>query len=269
MVLDGDAVLSGLAALDGGAIDEILTRSTDDNASQFGGEVGGAGVKAKAGKNRGRKVEEEMRRRRTEHSAAASLIDRLLSMEAVGIVEGAFDEDVAAAVSPGDALLIDGEFCLHPVHQADSMLREFIRVAPKLGQTAEARELKQNVLPTWDTFVGTGQTARVIFDVVTSQPQVPRVIAPVATANLQVSASDAAGFGKTLAQVDRVVAPDDCVLAVRVLHNAAVSTIEREAIEAAARDLTGGMAEIGIPLTEDDIVMRGPLVVLRPLCIWR
>lgn len=44
VVLDGEAVLSGLSALDGGVVDEILTRTTEDNASQVGGHVVAGGL---------------------------------------------------------------------------------------------------------------------------------------------------------------------------------------------------------------------------------
>ena len=51
VVLDSEAVLSGLSALDGGAVDEILTRTTEDAGSQLGGQVGGRVAKAHGAKN--------------------------------------------------------------------------------------------------------------------------------------------------------------------------------------------------------------------------
>ncbi|MCA1708341.1 MAG: hypothetical protein LC808_35725 [Actinobacteria bacterium] len=268
VVLDSEAVLSGLSALDGGAVDEILTRTTDDNASQIGGHVGGRAAKAQAGKNRGRKVEEELRRRRTEHSAAATLIDRLSDMEAVGEVEGSLDEDVAAALTPGDAILVRGEVLLHPLHQVDVMLRSFIDAAPSFDEQATAKELRK-ALPMWEAMVGSGKAARILFDLATGVPQVPRTLVPVKRSALQVEVADVPGFSTLLAKVDRIVGPEEYVLAVRVLQNAPVSELERSAVEEAAVDMVEGFSELGVACTREDLVMQGPVVVLRPLCIWR
>lgn len=268
VVLDGEAILSGLSALDGGAVDEILTRTTEDQGSQVGGHVGGRAARAQAGKNRGRKVEEELRRRRTEHSAAAALIDRLAEMEALGEVDGALDEDVAAALTPGDTIRVRGEVVLHPLHQVDVMLRSFIEAAPAFDQKEAAKELRK-ALPMWEAMVGSGNSARVLFDLETGVAQVPRTVVPVKRSALQVDVADVPGFCTLLAKVDRIVGPEEYVLAVRVLQNAPVSELERSAADEGAIELVESFSEMGVSCTREDLVMQGPVVMLRPLCIWR
>ena len=178
VVLDSEDVLSGLSALDGGAVDELLTRRIDDDLKDRGVQVGGRGASAKANRNRGRKVEEEMRRRRTEHSAAAALIDGLDERQAIGEIDGALDEDVADQLTSGDTIRLRGEVRLHPLHQADAMLRSFIEAAPHFDQAETAAELKQ-IMPIWNMLIGSGNSARILFDLVTTDPQVPRVLVPV------------------------------------------------------------------------------------------
>ena len=268
VVLDSEDVLSGLSALDGGLVDEILTRRTDDDVKDRGLQVGGKGTSAKANRNRGQKVEEEMRRRRTEHSAAAALIDGLTEREAIGEIDGALDEEVAAQLTPGDTVRLRGEVRLHPLHQADAMLRSFMQIAPHFDQADMAAELK-TLLPMWDVMIGSGKSSRILFDLVTSSPQIPRVLIPVKRSSVQVDVADAAGHGTLLAKIDRIVLPGEHVLALRMLQNAPPSELERTAIEDAAVDLVDGFGGMGIACTRDDVVMEGPLVVLRPLCIWR
>lgn len=268
VVLDSELVLSGLAALDGGAVDEILTTVTDDDLTHKGGHIGGRAAKAQAQRNRGRRVQEEMLRRRTEHSAAAALIDRLTEMDAIGVVDGALDEEVAAALEPGMAIRVKGDLSMHPLHQVDTVLRSFIKAAPAFGETGSVRELR-DVLPVWNAMIGSGDSARTLFDLITTDPQLPRVVMPVKRAALQVSADEVAGFGTVLAKVDRIIAPEDQVLALRLLQNAAVSELERTAVEEAAVELIEGFTDLGIPCTPQDVVMSGPLVMLRPLCVWR
>lgn len=268
VVLDSEAVLSGLAALDGGAVDEILTRTTEDRASQLGGHVGGRAAKAKAGRNRARKVEEELRRRRTEHSAAAALIDGLSEAEAIGEIDGALDEEVAELLTPGDTIRVRGEIQLHPLHQVDAMLRSFIKAAPAFDEHATAKELRE-MLPLWEAMLGSGRTARVLFDLATSVPQRPRVILPVKQSALQVEVAEVPGFSTVLAKVDRILRGDQHVLAMRVLQNAPVSELERSAVEEAAVEMVEGFAEMGVTCRREDVVMHAPVVMLRPLCVWR
>ena len=268
VVLDSEMVFSGLSALDGGAVDEILTRTTDDNTRHVGGQAGGRAAGVRAGKNRGRKVEEELRRRRTEHSAAAALIDRLTELEAIGEVDGALDEEVAEALTPGDTIRVRGEVLMHPLHQADVMLRSFMHAAPAFEQQGVARELRQ-ILPMWEAMIGAGKSAQVLFDLSTDVPQTPRVVIPVRRSALQVDVADVPGFCTVLAKVDRIIGAEDHVLAMRLLQNAPVTEMERTAIEQAAIELVDAFGEMSIPCTEDDVVMAGPLVMLRPLCIWR
>lgn len=268
VVLDSEAVLSGLAALDGGAVDEILTRTIDENASQIGGHIGGRGAKAQGGKNRGRRVEEELRRKRTEHSAAAALIDRLIDLEAIGEVDGELDEDVAAALTPGDTIRIRGEVALHPLHQVDVLLRSFIEAAPRFDQKETAAELRQ-ALPIWESLIGSGKAARILFDVATAASQHPRIILPVKRSALQVEAVEVPGFCSVLAKIDRISGPEEHVLSVRILQNAPVADFERTVIEQGAVELVEQFAELGIPCGQDDVVMPGPLLTLRPICVWR
>jgi hypothetical protein len=268
VVLDSDAVLSVLSALDGGAVDEILTRRTEDNATELGGQVGGRIAGGKAGKNRGRRIEEELRRRRTEHSAAAALIDRLSDAKAIGEVEGAFDEEVTRELTPGDTIRVRGGILLHPLHQVDAMLRSFLKVAPAFNEQATAKELR-GILPMWDAMVGSGSAARVLLDLVTHEPQVPRILVPVKRSAFQVEVADVPGFSSILAKVDQIIGSDEHVLAIRVLQNAPVSELERSAVAGAAVEMVEGFSEMGVTCTAQDVVMRGPVVMLRPICIWR
>jgi hypothetical protein len=269
VVLDSDAVLSGLSALDGGAVDEILTRRSDDSGTEYGGHIGVRGAGAKASKNRGRKVEEELRRRRTEHSAAAALIDRLADAGAIGEVEGAFDEEVANALTPGDTIRVRGDLQLHPLHQVDAMLRSFMEVAPAFDQQATAKQIR-GVLPMWNAMIGSGGSSRVLLDLVTNDdPQTPRIVLTAKRSDLQVHIGDVPGFSTMLVKVDRIIGPGDHLLALRVLQNAPVSELERSAVAEAAVEVVEAFSEMGVACTKQDVVMEGPLVVLRPICVWR
>ncbi len=73
-------------------------------------------------------------------------------------------------------------------------------------------------------------------------------------------------FSSLLAKADRILGPDDHALALRLLHNAPVSDLERSVVEEAAVEMTEGFSEV-IPCSPEDLVMPGPIMMLRPLCI--
>lgn len=54
-----------------------------------------------------------------------------------------------------------------------------------------------------------------------------------------------------------------------MVQKAPVSELERSAIEETAVELVEGFSEMGVTCTREDLVMQGPLVMLRPLCVWR
>lgn len=121
----------------------------------------------------------------------------------------------------------------------------------------------------WEAMVGSGKAARILFDLATNPPQAPRAVLPLKQSALQVEVAEVPGFSTVLAKVDRIVGPEDHILALRILQNAPVSELERSAVEEAAVEMVEGFNDMGVTCTRDDLVMQGPVVVLRPLCIWR
>src|SRR5687767_1555108 len=104
VILDGDGVVSALSAIDGGQIDEILTRSAEDRGGEAGGEVRLGPAKAGGKRAKSRRVEEEIRVARTRHATAAKLLEALHAHDAIGVVDGPLDEEVAGQVTAGMVL---------------------------------------------------------------------------------------------------------------------------------------------------------------------
>jgi len=104
VILDSDGVVSALSAIDGGQIDEILTRSAEQGEGSAGGELGLGPAKARGKKAKTRKVEEEIRKARTRHATAAKLPEALHAQESIGVVDGPLDLEVAKQVKAGMVL---------------------------------------------------------------------------------------------------------------------------------------------------------------------
>jgi hypothetical protein len=269
VILDSDSVVSALSAIDGGQIDEILVRSAEERDGGVGGEVGTGPVKARGKRSKSRKVEEEIRRARTRHAAAAKLLEALHKHNAIGVVEGALDSDVAGQLESGMVLQLRASLQLHPLHQADQMVRSFIEVGPKMDQKQAAKEMRQ-MLDIWGVITGTGREgAPVLLEPRTAEEQNPRLLLPVAREDLEVDLDDVLGDVTLIAQVEQIVAEGDTYQVIRVLRGGPATSLERGAVDEMLPELVSGLSELGVNIAEDDVFVTGPAIVLRPICAYR
>ena len=108
VVLDAPAILAALSALDGGEVDEILMKRSGDGGHEIGAEIGIEPVKVRGKRGKTQRIEEEIRRVRTENSAASALIDRLNERGAVGVLDGVLDDDALSGMQPGMVIQLRG-----------------------------------------------------------------------------------------------------------------------------------------------------------------
>jgi hypothetical protein len=269
VILDSDSVVSALSAIDGGQIDEILVRSAEERDGGVGGEVGAGPVKARGKRSKSRKVEEEIRRARTRHAAAAKLLEALHKHDSIGVVEGTLDSDVAGQLESGMVLQLRASLQLHPLHQADQMVRSFIEVGPKMDQKQVAKEMRQ-MLDIWGVITGTGREgAPVLLEPRTTEEQNPRLLLPVAREDLEVDLDDVLGDVTLIAQVEQIVAEGDTYQVIRVLRGGPATSLERGAVDEMLPELVSGLSELGVDIAEDDVFVTGPAIVLRPICAYR
>lgn len=269
VILDEDGVVAALSAIDGGQIDEILTRSEEGRSGDVGAELNVRVAKGSGKRAKTRKVEEEIRRARTRHATAAKLLETLHEQEALGVVDGPLDHEVAAEIGEGMVLQFRANLRLHPLHQADQMLRSFIEIAPKFGEKQTASEMRQ-LLAMWSTLIGTDrQNGRLLIEPCTAEPQIPRLVLPVPLDHFEVPVSDVVGEVTVVAQVERILDADESFPAIRLLRGAPTSDVERQTFEAAIPELIEAFEPMGIPLALDDIFMSGPALSLRAICAHR
>jgi len=269
LVLDSDAVLGALSALDGGAVDEILTRKVGESGGEVGGELNVSAAKVRGKRGKSSRVEEELRRVRTEHSAASALIDKLHEREAVGVLDGTLDADSLGQLTPGMVVQMQGEVGLHPLFQLYAVMNSFIANAPKLGFAEQARELK-TALPIFHALAGTSDSGRVLLDIQTGERQAARIVAFVDKPSLQVPTDELTGHFTVLAQVDELQLEEGEELMVfRIVRGAPAGAVEREAMTEGTQGIIEASEGMGVTLGKEDVSMPSPLVVLRPICIWR
>ncbi len=269
VILDSDGVVSALSAIDGGQIDEILTRSEEERGGSAGGEVGVGPAKARGKKAKSRKVEEEIRKARTRHATAAKLLEALHNQEAIGVIDGPLDSEVAAQVEAGMVLEFRAELQLHPLHQADQMLRSLLEVGPTFGQDLPVKDLKE-ILKIWGVISGTGSAeAATLLQPITVENQLPRLLMPVPEKDLEVKVDDVLGEVTIIAQVEKILSEGQSHQVIRLLRGGPATPLERNAIEEALPSLVEALSEMSIDISQDDIVIRGPALLLRAICAYR
>lgn len=269
VLLDSAGVVAALSAIDGGQIDEILTRSAEEQAGEASGEVNVRVAKGGGKRQRTRKVEEEIRRARTRHATAAKLLDTLKERESIGLVDGPFDMDVAEQLAAGMVLEFRAELRLHPIHQADAMLRSFLKVAPKFGEKQISSEIRP-VMAMWGALVGTDEEdTRLLIEPHTTEPQEPRLLLPVRRGHFEVDVYDVLGEVTVVAQVERLLTESEHYPALRLLRGAPSTQLERSALEEGIPDLVDGLAGMGVPISDEDVFIPAPAVLLRAICAYR
>lgn len=109
-----------------------------------------------------------------------------------------------------------------------------------------------------------------LFEVRTGKTQAARIVAFANRPSLQVGLEDVYGHFTSLAQVDEVLTgAEEELFTMRLVRGAPPSSNERNAIVSGTQLLIDAAAELGVQLAHSDLAMPSPLVVLRPLCIWR
>lgn len=272
LYLDGDAVINSLSGLEGGDIDEVLTRSEQEGGGEIGGELAAGPVRGKAGKKRSKRYEEEVRKKRTEHSAATLLLKKLHEADAIGVIAGEYGPEEHADLEDHMVIEFQGNVVIHPLHQMISAARAWLKAAPGFGSTkAEVAEMKDTVqvLEALSQSGGDQDQTFLVFAETQSTDDSYKLVLPVKERNLLVPLDEFAGRATFVAQVDRVLEPDDQLMAMRLLRNAPQLEAERDGLIEALPDFLSGMHEVGIKATERDFILSAPAVLLKPICIYR
>jgi hypothetical protein len=232
LYLDGDDVINMLSALEGGDVDEVLTRTGEDATSGKGGEIDLKVAKGKGLKNRTRRFEEEMKRKRTTHSATTALLRKLHEANAIGVLDGDYDSTIYPELEPQMMLEFQATVRVHPIHQAVSAARALIKSGPALGvEKKDITELR-GVLKMLEQLsqAGTDERTFLAFASTSGTEHGYLLALPIQEPNLLVPLDDFAGSATFVAQVDRILGEGEEVMALRLLRNAPLLPMEQQGI---------------------------------------
>jgi hypothetical protein len=279
LYIDENEVLNSLSGIEGGAIDEILQRMGEEGGSGLGIDIGanlpGVGsAKAGANKKKAQRLEEEIRRKRTVHSATVALLDKLHEDEAIGIIEGPYTPEIYEQLEENMPLQFEAEIRVHPLHQLVSVVRGWAEMARDFGfDKREVNEFTSVARQIEAAFHGRDKNRKTIVIFAETERDDPEYsfVLPIQTSSLLVPLDEFAGRATFVTQVDHIIEEGEQILAARIVRNAPVLPAERSMMleMLPAFEELQGEAGIGLTIEEEDIVLSKPAIILKPICIYR
>jgi hypothetical protein len=271
LYLDGDDVINMLSALEGGDVDEILTRTGEDASSGKGGEIDLKVAKGKGSKNKSRRFEEEMKRKRTTHSATTALLRKLHEAHAIGVLDGDYDSEIYAELEAHMLLEFKANIRIHPLHQTISAIRALIKSGPALGvEKSDIAELRV-VLNLVEQLSQTGDAGKTFLAFASTSGTTDGylLLLPIQEASLLVPLDDFGGEATFVAHVDRILGSDEEMMALRLLRNSPLLPMEQKGVREAVPGLVKVLNNLGIEAAEEEFILGEPAVLLKPVCIFK
>lgn len=275
---EGD-VLNSLSGIEDGAIDEIIQKMGEEGSKGLGLDVGVdvpgvGGAKAKGDKKKSQKLEEEIRRKRTVHSATVALLEKLHNEDAIGVIEGDYTPQIYEQLEENMPIEFRADIRVHPLHQLVNVAQGWAQLAQDFGLSKkEANEFTQVARQIESAFHGRDKSKKslVIFAEGVEATSEYKLVMPIQANDLLVPVDELLGTATFVAQVDHIVREGEEVLAARVVRNSPVLPAERDMMLEmlpALQELRDDSG-IGFRVDEEDIVLRKPAIILKPLCIYR
>jgi hypothetical protein len=279
LYISEDDVLNSLSGIEGGAIDEIIQKMGEEGSKGLGLEVGadvpGVGVaKAKGDRKKSQKLEEEIRRKRTIHSATIALLEKLHKEDAIGVIEGDYTPEIYEQLEENMPIEFRADIRIHPLHQLVNVAQGWSQLAQDFGLSKkEANEFTQVARQIESAFHGRDKSKKslVLFAEGEESNTGYKLVIPIQASKLLVPVDELFGTATFVAQVDHIVKEDEEVLAARIVRNSPVLPAERDMMLEmlpALQELQDDSG-IGFRVDEEDIILRKPAVILKPLCIYR
>ena len=109
----------------------------------------------------------------------------------------------------------------------------------------------------------------ILLEPYTAAKQIPRLLLPVPTNDLEVEIESVLGDVTVIAQVEQLIALGQTHQVIRMLRGGQATSLERGVVDEMVPSLVEGMSAIGVEVSEDDVYVGGPAIILRPICAYR
>ena len=272
--LDDETVINSLSAVESGKIDEVVAKVNSAREGGFGGGVGMQGAKLEGSKKATSAFEEEMVRTRTRFSVFELWYRGLVDGKALGTFDG-WGPSALDDVKPGDTLEFRADLEAAPIQ---TLLRLFLWFADKaksqghiFSQKGEELKETKDSERTIKMMLGDQEDENEEI-VIMARPlgmAGPAVAMPVKKKWLIGNLGQLGGEYSVVAQVDRIIAADDELPAVRLTREVAPTPLEVNVLKEALGGFVEPAQALGVTITDNEATINGPALWLEPIAIFR
>jgi len=274
LYLDDETVINSLSAVESGKIDEVVAKVNSAREGGFGGGVGIQGAKVEGSKKSTSAFEEEMVRTRTRFSVFELWYQTLVEGKAIGSFDG-WGPDALEGVMSGDTLEFRGSLEAAPLQTLMRLFLWFADLAKSQGHVFSQKgdELKGTKEAERNIRMLLGEAGDESEQIVVLATPLglpgPRVAMPVKIRWLIGTLGQLGGEYTVVAQVDRIIGPDDELPAVRLTKDVAATPLEIKALKEALAGFVEPAKELGMEISDSEAIIAGPALWLEPIAIFR
>ncbi|WP_124712261.1 DUF6414 family protein [Mycolicibacterium nivoides] len=273
--LDDETVINSLSAVESGKIDEVVAKVNSAREGGFGGGVSIYGAKVDGAKKSTSAFEEEMVRTRTRFSIFELWYQSLREGKALGSFDG-WGPAALDGVKSGDTVEFRAHLEAAPIQ---TLLRLYLWFADKAKSQGHFFSQKGEELKT------TKETERIISMILAQDQQNdedqeiiveavplgdagPGIAMPIKKKWVIGNLGRFGGEYTVVAQVDRLIASNDELPALRLTHDVAATPLEIDTLKTALDAFKESAESFGLDLA-DAATIKGPALWLEPIAVFR
>jgi hypothetical protein len=275
LYLDGQQVVNSLSAIEGGYIDKITSKSVEEANNGLGitGELGVSGARAEGGASKDRKLsyEEEVVGERMGYSTTTTLLKKLREDETLGQIAFYTPENYQR-MREGDLYEFTASIRLHPFHSVAHVSQgwEDSRESHGGGQGGAFTKMIDEIE---NSLYGKNKSreAYVVFAEIDRSDPEYRVAMTIRKEQLLVSSLDEfSGEATFVAQVWKKIPEGQKYQAATLVRKTPMMTSADEKFMLSMVPILQNLPDVeeqGIVVSDADVILRKPAVLMKPLCI--
>ena len=274
--LNDEVAINSLSALESGKVDEIVSRTITAREGGFSGElkIPIADVGIGGSKKSSSEIEEEMVRTRTRFSVFDAWYRLLHEKKAVGTFDG-WGNDALVGVEPGDTIEFRAQLSQGPMQTVLRLYLWFADQATKDGNlftqksdqrkttVAAARNIKQILSGS------SGEDEEIPLLAVPEGEAGPAVLLSVSHEWLIGRLGELGGKFGIVGQVVQIIEVGDEYPVLRLTKDVSPTPLEIRTLKEAVIHFVEPAKALGVELEAEESVVKGPVLVIKPIAIYR
>jgi hypothetical protein len=274
--LNDEVAINSLSALESGLVDEIVSKTTTAREGGFSGEVKIPVVDVGLGGNKksSSEIEEEMVRTRTRFSVFDAWYQLLHEKKAVGTFDG-WGEEALAGVEPGDTIEFRVQLSLGPLQTVLRLFLWFAEQAARDGNLFSQKGEERKA-----TVASAKSIQQLLGDASDDDDEVPLLATPEGESGPSVLLSiskkwligrmgQLGGTFGVVGQVIQIVGAGEEYPVLRLTKDVSPTPLEINTLKDAVQHFVEPAKDLGVDVKASESVVQGPLLVIKPIAIYR